>query len=173
MREGYLEGAWSKRAAVEAPAAFVFDVTAEPVRIRGSRAPVGVRFQAEPGRSYLLVGEAGVLRPEVRPARREWLKRPRAADYLVIGPRAFFDAARPLVELRRGQGLDAIVVPLEDVYAEFGFGEARPEAIRDFIRYAYHEWRSPPGTCFSSATRATTSRAISRPERRISFRLGW
>jgi hypothetical protein len=32
---------------------------------------------------------------------------------------------------------------LEDVYSEFGFGETRPEAIRDFLSYAYHHWREP------------------------------
>jgi hypothetical protein len=32
---------------------------------------------------------------------------------------------------------------LEDVYGEFGFGEARPEAIREFLAYAYHHWKAP------------------------------
>jgi hypothetical protein len=32
---------------------------------------------------------------------------------------------------------------LEDVYDEFGFGEARPEAIREFLSYAYHHWKPP------------------------------
>ena len=32
---------------------------------------------------------------------------------------------------------------IEDVYAEFGYGEARPEGLQEFLRYAYHEWREP------------------------------
>jgi hypothetical protein len=32
---------------------------------------------------------------------------------------------------------------VEDVYSEFGFGEARPEALKEFLSYAYHHWREP------------------------------
>jgi hypothetical protein len=145
MRDGTLEGAWSERATVEAPATFVFDVTGEALRIRGERGSEGVRFEAEAGRTYLLVGEEGILTPEVRKSRREWLKRgSQSTDYLVVGPSAFLGAARPLLDLRRRQGLSVKAVALEDVYSEFGFGEARPEAIRDFLSYAYHRWTKPP-----------------------------
>ena len=34
-------------------------------------------------------------------------------------------------------------VSIEDVYSEFGYGESRPEAIREFLSYAYHSWREP------------------------------
>jgi hypothetical protein len=33
--------------------------------------------------------------------------------------------------------LGARAVAIEDVYQEFGFGEPRPEALRDFLRFAY------------------------------------
>jgi hypothetical protein len=35
-------------------------------------------------------------------------------------------------------------VAVEDVYEEFGFGETRPEAVREFLEYAYHRWPQPP-----------------------------
>jgi hypothetical protein len=35
-------------------------------------------------------------------------------------------------------------VALEEVYSEFGFGEETPKAIKDFIGYAYHNWKVPP-----------------------------
>jgi hypothetical protein len=47
------------------------------------------------------------------------------------------------VELRREQGLVARTVAIEDVYQEFGFGEAGPEAIRAFLAYAYQSWKKP------------------------------
>jgi hypothetical protein len=34
-------------------------------------------------------------------------------------------------------------VAIEDVFDAFGYGEARPEAIREFLSYAYHFWGSP------------------------------
>ncbi|MGH9391622.1 MAG: C25 family cysteine peptidase, partial [Vicinamibacteria bacterium] len=142
---GYLEGFFRESGAAEAPASFVFDVTEEPLRIRGESVAGTVRFGAEAGRRYLLVSEARVLRPEVRRASREWLKTTlHSTDYLVVGPKGFLGAARPLVELRRSQGLAVKSVAIEDVYSEFGFGESRPEALRDFLSYAYHRWRKPP-----------------------------
>lgn len=145
MKGGYLEGLWSEGGLVEAPASFVFDVTEEPLRIAGESQAGSVRFEAAAGRKYLLVGEDGVRTPEARRASAETLKNPRrSADYLVIGPGAFLEAARPLADLRRRQGLEVEGAALGDVYSEFGFGETRPEAIREFLRYAYHQWSKAP-----------------------------
>jgi hypothetical protein len=72
------------------------------------------------------------------------LRAPRnRADYLVIGPREFLPAAEPLLERRRSQGLRSHAVAVEDIYEEFGYGEARPEAVKDFFEYAYHHWETP------------------------------
>jgi hypothetical protein len=62
----------------------------------------------------------------------------------MLGPKAFVEAASGLLELRRQQGLRATGVALEDVVSEFGFGETHPEAIRDFLAYAYHHWKVAP-----------------------------
>jgi hypothetical protein len=66
------------------------------------------------------------------------------AEYLVIGPREFVDAAGELLEYRRSQGLRAVGVAVEQVYSEFGYGEATPEAIHEFLSYAYHRWTVRP-----------------------------
>jgi hypothetical protein len=145
MRDGYLEGFFRENAAVEVPASFVLDVTGEPVRIRGESGGGTVSFAASAGRSYVLVSESRVRRPELRRASGESLKSTlHSTDYLVVGPSVFLGAARPLLELRRRQGLEVKAVALEDVYSEFGFGETRPEALRDFLSYTYHRWRKPP-----------------------------
>jgi len=34
-------------------------------------------------------------------------------------------------------------VSVEQVYSELGYGESTPEAIRDFLAYAYHFWEAP------------------------------
>jgi len=44
---------------------------------------------------------------------------------------------------RAEQGLVSKAVAIEDVFDEFGGGESSPEAIRDFLSYAYHEWTAP------------------------------
>jgi hypothetical protein len=37
-----------------------------------------------------------------------------------------------------------MAVAMEEVFSEFGFGEASPQAIRDFLSYAYHQWEKAP-----------------------------
>jgi hypothetical protein len=34
-------------------------------------------------------------------------------------------------------------VAIEDVYDEFGHGEASPDALRAFLEFAYHQWKAP------------------------------
>jgi hypothetical protein len=119
-----------------------------PVWLTGGEttAAGGLRFRAEAGRSYLATSPEAVLRvAEVRRPAKSTLKSTRnRADYLMLGPRPFVEAASELLELRRDQGLQVKGVFLEDVYSEFGFGEETPEAIRDFIEYAYHHWQVAP-----------------------------
>jgi hypothetical protein len=124
---------------------FVIDVTETPRWLTKSRVgPEGLRFYAESGHEYLAVDEAAVLSPEIRQARSSGLRSGRnRADYLVVGPRELLPVTRPLMEIRRHQGLEVRAVALEDVYAEFGHGESRPEAIAQFLRHAYHEWAEP------------------------------
>ena len=103
-----------------------------------------LRFRAESGRSYLAVSPEAVYHPTVTKPRASRLKNVRnRADYLLIGPEAFLRAAIPLLELRQRQGLKVKAVSIEEVYAEFGFGEPTPEAVKDFLSYAYHYWRQP------------------------------
>ena len=145
-RSGSLEGEWEGPARVEGAfaAARVLDVTDVPRWLDGLEVDGhGVlRFDTDPGRRYAVVNVP--LRPEIRRARApRLLNRRNRAEYLVIGPRAFLSAAKPLLRHRREQGLRARSVALEDVYDVFGHGETRPEAIRDFLEYAYHEWSGP------------------------------
>jgi hypothetical protein len=65
------------------------------------------------------------------------------ADYLLLAPQTFLAAAQPLLDLRESQGLLTQAVSLEEVYEQFGHGEVSPEAIKEFLEYAYHFWSSP------------------------------
>lgn len=117
---------------------FVLDITSATPRW------LAAGFQVVSGHTYIAVEDSAVHRPEVRKPSPVRLRResPRA-EVLVIGPRSFLDAARPWVEKRRGEGLRVAFAPVEQVYEEFGFGEPRPEAVRDLIHFAYHHWRAP------------------------------
>jgi hypothetical protein len=45
--------------------------------------------------------------------------------------------------LRQDQGLRVKIVDVEDIYDEFSFGLQTPQAIKDFLAYAYGNWSSP------------------------------
>jgi hypothetical protein len=149
--DGTLQGLWDASGQAHVvgigPEAHLLDVTDERPRwLNGAEisSDGSMRFSAEAGRRYWIVSDEAVLRPAVSGVPKRSLRRSSSgADYLVIGPSAFLKAAAPLMRLREEQGLRVRAIPIEDVYSEFGFGEATPEAVRDFIAHAYHEWRPP------------------------------
>jgi hypothetical protein len=103
-----------------------------------------VRFQAEAGRRYLVVSPEGLLAPRIGRLPFSTLKETtHQADYLVIAPRELLEAASPLLERRRGQGLTSRAVSFEEIASEFGRAQPSAEAIRAFLSYAYHSWRRP------------------------------
>ncbi|MFH1539205.1 MAG: C25 family cysteine peptidase, partial [bacterium] len=65
-----------------------------------------------------------------------------AADYLAICPGALCDGVRPLIKLRKEQGLRVRAARVEDIEKEFP-AENRAESIRQFLRYAWANWRPP------------------------------
>jgi hypothetical protein len=124
---------------------FVLDESGEsPIWLRTRPEGEGTRPAVEARRRFRIVTESRLLRPEVLAVPSARLKREgKRADYVLIGPAALLSAAAPLAELRRSQGLAVELVTTEDIYSEFGFGERSPEAIREFLVYAYHTWRRP------------------------------
>ncbi len=61
------------------------------------------------------------------------------ADYIIIGPEIFRDAAMPLIDLRS----PAVYASLEDIYQEFSGGNIDPMAIRTFLQWTQENWISP------------------------------
>ena len=66
------------------------------------------------------------------------------ADYIMITPEELTGAAASLANYRQSQGLETMVVVLEDIMDEFNSGIYSPLAIRDFLTYAYRNWGTPP-----------------------------
>ena len=123
---------------------YTLDITGEyPQLLSGVHVVEGgVSLRVASGHSYLLTNS--VKTPEVRPAQSPGLKTAWSrAEYLVIGPREFLPAAEPLLAHRRNEGLIAGAIATEDIFEEFGYGEATPESVRDFLSYVYHHWSEP------------------------------
>jgi len=69
-----------------------------------------------------------------------------AADYILITPRVFLQAAQPLCDLRKSQGLRVKAVAVEDIYNEFGYGFPIPDSIQTFLAFASQNWVKPAPT---------------------------
>ena len=148
--EGGLKGGFSKSGAALVSGlegnSFVFDTTgAQPQRLSGlSFVAGGMSYQVESGHRYFALSSGSVKTPEVRRAQSAGLKKAWSrAEYLVIGPRELLTAAEPLLFHRRDEGLIAGAIATEDIFDEFGYGEATPESVRDFLSYVYHHWSEP------------------------------
>jgi hypothetical protein len=149
--DGLFEGRFSLSGSAEVSglgAGSLFLDTTSPATPRwligASMTQSGIAFRVEAGRQCLALSPQNLLHPEVRLPIASSLRSTRnRADYLLLAPQAFLAAAEPLLDLRSQQGLAVKAAALEEVYQDFGHGEATPRAIRDFIAYAYHFWQSP------------------------------
>jgi len=65
-------------------------------------------------------------------------------DYIMITHSNFKRSTERLADFRRKQGLDVLVVDVNDIYDEFSYGIFDPKAIQRFLRYAYFNWGKIP-----------------------------
>jgi len=73
-----------------------------------------------------------------------WQSTANHAEYVVITHPAFAAQAETLRAFRALQGLDAVLVNVQDVYDEFGYGIVGAAPIRDFLAFAYGRWQTKP-----------------------------
>ena len=73
----------------------------------------------------------------------DWRSPAHGADEIILAYDGFYTDTLPLAAHRQAQGLRVAVVRVTDVYDEFGDGLATPQAIRDFLAYAYVNWAPP------------------------------
>jgi hypothetical protein len=103
--------------------------------------------------SYLAVAAAGLKTPAaiVKDTAASLARVTNAADWILITHReigwdvggAQQNWVGSLVGLRQSQGLRTAVVDVADIFDEFGYGLVSPQAIKDFITYAYEHWQAP------------------------------
>lgn len=131
----------------------VYDITspAAPVRLIGAQVSGGTLLFGDTvtaPTSYWVVSESSLPGPlAVVVDQPSDLKNPaNGADYIVISHADFMAQAQQLAAYRASQGLRTMVVDVQDIYDEFSGGMLTPEAIRDFLNYAYTNWQAPAPT---------------------------
>lgn len=75
-----------------------------------------------------------------------WKSPNNGADYVIITPEDFYTSALTLANHRNATGLRVVTIKVEDLYDEFNAGLFNPQAIRDFLIYAYQNWTAPAPT---------------------------
>ncbi|HEY0546889.1 MAG TPA: C25 family cysteine peptidase [Pyrinomonadaceae bacterium] len=73
-----------------------------------------------------------------------WNDAQHAADFVIITHRNFRQAIEPLRTWRQRQGLTTVVVDVEDIFDEFGYGAYSPQAINAFLSRASRVWQRAP-----------------------------
>ncbi len=104
-------------------------------------------FQGQKGHRYLAVNPGGWFHPDtIEPTtiypdlKASYL----IADYLAIGSEDLLTPLTPLLDLRAGQGLNPMAVPVSAIYDQFNGGIAEPQAIQAFLAYTAMHWETPP-----------------------------
>ncbi len=147
-----------------------------PVRLTEVRAlPDGETYAihvwdaVKPARSYALSTDTALLAPAAieRDTPSAWRSPDHAVDYIAIVHRSLWDAIQPLLDHRAAEGLRVAKVDVQDAYDEFSAGRVDPEALRDFLSYAYHTWNAgaaPPQYVLLVGDGHYDFRGVQRPD---------
>ena len=73
-----------------------------------------------------------------------WHSAQPGSDIAMVTHGPFAGALEPLVRAHQAEGKSSVVVPINDLYDEFNFGERTPFAIKQFLQIANQNWRKPP-----------------------------
>ncbi len=149
-RDGRFEATWAASGTAEisgfaAPPLGVIEISGTDVRwLLGIEwTGASVRLRATAGARSLAAIAGAIPHPRVSfPAPAPWGAATQA-DYIVVAPAAFLEAAGRLVARRESQGLSTLVVSLEAIGEQFGHGEASAPAIRAFLAHAFHHFAPP------------------------------
>ena len=73
-----------------------------------------------------------------------WHSAQSGADIAMVTYEDFAAALAPLIHAHQAEGKSSVVVPINDLYDEFNFGERSPFAIRQFLQGATQNWKKLP-----------------------------
>jgi hypothetical protein len=120
-------------------------LTGFDVKRRGSTYSCYLGYQAEAPRNLYVVGSNRLARVTSITLDSPSALRNSAngADYIIITHADFVAQAQRLAQRRSAEGLRTAVVDVQDIYDEFNDGIYDPNALHEFIAYAYNNWTRP------------------------------
>ena len=87
------------------------------------------------------ISAAAAVRPN-HPS--HWHSAQAGADIAIVTYEDFASALAPLVSAHQAEGKSSAIIPINDLYDEFNFGERTPFAIRQFLQAALQNWKKAP-----------------------------
>lgn len=90
------------------------------------------------------LGPDGFKPANIAPLRQSnWRDTSQQVDLIILTTDELAPSLAPLVAAREAEGLSVSLVPVGDIYDEFGGGAASPDSLKQFITYAYENWQPP------------------------------
>lgn len=127
-----------------APALFDITNPETPQKLTGTSAAEPLTLAVQTGQTIAAIGPQGYQSAEILPMRASSLRgADNGADLLIVTTDALAPALEPLVAARQAEGLRVAVVPVAEIYDEFGGGAASPDSISAFVAYAAQNWQAP------------------------------
>ncbi|MCP4357238.1 MAG: hypothetical protein GY796_04375 [Chloroflexi bacterium] len=159
------ESAFTLSGFADAPLVLDVQDPTQPALLSGRYEDGQMFVDVAEGMQVTAVGPQGFLSPQsVTPMRQsDWHNSDNQADLLIITTDALAPALEPLVTARQEQGLSVAVVPTAEIYAEFGYGEASPTTINQFVTYAVENWQTPPQYLFLVGDATSDYRSYTHP----------
>ncbi|NIM90831.1 MAG: hypothetical protein GTO17_07775 [Candidatus Aminicenantes bacterium] len=97
---------------------------------------------------FLALAENAMRNASLEALPSSTLERNQDTDYIIITHEDFYEEALSLAEYRESQGLAVRVIKVRDIYDKFNNGIISPQAIKDFLSFAYYEWNLPSYVLF-------------------------
>ncbi len=101
-------------------------------------------FQDAAGGDYWLAGQE-LPKPAVTRHRAVTFRTNDSAHVIYIAPQPFHEALQPLKTQRERQGYIVKIVDIQAIYDAWSYGMVSPSAVRDFLGFAYTNWRNSTG----------------------------
>ncbi|MBE2220478.1 MAG: hypothetical protein IAF02_03005 [Anaerolineae bacterium] len=123
----------------------IYDANA-PQHIADSTAHTDqVQLSLQPDMQLAAVAPEGFAAPAaISPVRAsKWRDTSQQADLIILTTDELAPALAPLVAARTEEGLSVKLIPVAELYDEFGGGEPSPESLKQFITYAHDQWQEP------------------------------
>jgi hypothetical protein len=74
----------------------------------------------------------------------QWHRTQPGAEIAMVTHENFAGALAPLIRSHQAEEKSSVLVPINDLYDEFNFGERSPYVIRQFLKFANKNWTTAP-----------------------------